>query len=53
LISLGKAALPDAHGEQEREPHHSQPSEERKTAELIVTGTEQLGLRDQPFLRRS
>ncbi|MGN6474646.1 MAG: cytochrome bc1 complex Rieske iron-sulfur subunit [Mycobacteriales bacterium] len=53
LVLLGKASLPDAHGEQEREPHHSPPSEERQTAQLIVTGTEQLGLRDQPFLRRS
>jgi ubiquinol-cytochrome c reductase iron-sulfur subunit len=53
LVLLGKAAMPEGHGEQEREPHHSPPKEERQTAQLIVEGTEQLGLRNQPFLRRS
>lgn len=53
LVTLAKAAPPETHGEQEREPHHSPPREERQTAELIATGAGQLGLRDQPFVRRS
>lgn len=53
LVTLAKAAPPQTHGEQEREPHHSPPAEVRRTEGIVATGASHLGLRDQPLLRRS
>ncbi|HEX3900407.1 MAG TPA: Rieske (2Fe-2S) protein [Mycobacteriales bacterium] len=53
LVTLAKAAPTDVHGEQQREPHHSAPSDAREAETLLARGAAQLGLRDQPLLRRS
>jgi ubiquinol-cytochrome c reductase iron-sulfur subunit len=53
LVFLAKATPPDTHGEQEREPHHSPPQETRASWEMLVHGADQLGLRQQRFLRRT
>jgi ubiquinol-cytochrome c reductase iron-sulfur subunit len=53
LVTLAKAAPPDTQGDQKREPHHSPPPEEQAAAGLIRHGAAQLGLADQPLVRRS
>lgn len=53
LVSLAKAAPPETHGEQEREPHQSPAPEVEQTAGMIATGAARLGLAEHPLLRRT